>query len=315
MRSPLSRVLLTVVALVAMVAGGASATAQTAAQPLARAHAHNDYEHERPLFDALAHGFTSVEADVFLQNGQLLVAHESFQTSPERTLQSLYLDPLARLVRQNSGSVYPTRADFQLLIDIKSDGPSTYRALHEVLSRYERMLTTYNRGRVTKRAVIAVVSGNRPREIMAAQTKRFAFYDGRLSDLGGSATAAFMPLISDNWFNHFTWTGVGPMPESERAKLLDIVTRAHAKGQRVRFYQTPDIAEPTGTREDLWQELLDADVDHINTDDLPGLQQFLLANQRKAASAAAGWPGEDRAPETRPSAAVVMRRIASPSFS
>jgi hypothetical protein len=31
----------------------------TAVEPLPRAHAHNDYEHERPLLDALDHGFTS----------------------------------------------------------------------------------------------------------------------------------------------------------------------------------------------------------------------------------------------------------------
>ena len=35
--------------------------------PLPNAHAHNDYEHKRPLFDALDHGFCSVEADVFLE--------------------------------------------------------------------------------------------------------------------------------------------------------------------------------------------------------------------------------------------------------
>ena len=40
--------------------------------PLARAHAHNDYLHERPLLDALDHGFTSVEADIFLVDGKLL---------------------------------------------------------------------------------------------------------------------------------------------------------------------------------------------------------------------------------------------------
>jgi hypothetical protein len=43
--------------------------------PLANAHAHNDYEHKRPLFDALDNGFTSVEADVFLVDGKLLVGH------------------------------------------------------------------------------------------------------------------------------------------------------------------------------------------------------------------------------------------------
>jgi hypothetical protein len=37
--------------------------------PLTRAHAHNDYLHARPLFDALDHGFCSVEADVWGVNG------------------------------------------------------------------------------------------------------------------------------------------------------------------------------------------------------------------------------------------------------
>jgi hypothetical protein len=49
---------------------------QDSVVPLARAHAHNDFQHERPLFDALAHGFTSVEADVWLVNGELLIGHE-----------------------------------------------------------------------------------------------------------------------------------------------------------------------------------------------------------------------------------------------
>ncbi len=61
--------------------------------PLRRAHAHNDYEHPRPLLDALSHGFTSVEADIHLVDGQLLVAHDPIDLDPSRTLESLYLAP------------------------------------------------------------------------------------------------------------------------------------------------------------------------------------------------------------------------------
>lgn len=43
--------------------------------PLRRAFAHNDYARERPLYDALEHGFTAIEVDVFLEEGQLLVGH------------------------------------------------------------------------------------------------------------------------------------------------------------------------------------------------------------------------------------------------
>src|SRR5688572_20087049 len=71
----------------------ASCAITTSAQPmpLAAAHAHNDYEHTRPLLDALDLGYCSVEADIFLVNRQLLVAHNLEDTRPERTLQSLYL--------------------------------------------------------------------------------------------------------------------------------------------------------------------------------------------------------------------------------
>lgn len=57
--------------------------------PLPQAHAHNDYEHDRPLQDALSHGFSSVEADVWLVDGELLVAHDREDVDPSRTLESL----------------------------------------------------------------------------------------------------------------------------------------------------------------------------------------------------------------------------------
>src|SRR5262245_45294116 len=69
--------------------------------PLPQAHAHNDYEHKRPLLDALDNGFCSVEADIFLVNGELLVGHTSKDLRPERTLEKLYLDPLRQRVKAN----------------------------------------------------------------------------------------------------------------------------------------------------------------------------------------------------------------------
>jgi hypothetical protein len=79
----------------------------TEVKPLAQAHAHNDYEHQRPLLDALDHGFTGVEADIWLVNGKLLVAHEEAHIETERTLEALYLEPLRKRVSENGGRVYP----------------------------------------------------------------------------------------------------------------------------------------------------------------------------------------------------------------
>jgi hypothetical protein len=111
---------------------------------------------------------------------------------------------------------------------------------------------------------------------MEAQSVRRAFYDGRLADLGSAATASFIPLISDNWTLNFTWLGAGPFPDAERAKLRGIIVAAHERGQKVRFWATPDLAGPA--RDALWSELLAADVDYFNTDDLAGLEAFLDAH-------------------------------------
>lgn len=256
------------------------ATADAGPEPLRQAHAHNDYEHTRPLHDALDHGFTSVEADIWLVDGELLVAHDLADVDPSRTLRSLYLDPLADIAKSNGGSVYPGyRGQFQLLIDIKSDGEATYTALDKVLKRYPKLVTHWRNGRDKTRAVTAVVSGNRPLDLMEQQKIRFAGYDGRLSDLTSGLPASLMPLVSDNWTTHFTWNGDGPMPADQRKKLRGIVRTAHAEGYRVRFWETPDTAGPERTA--VWTELRDADVDHLNTDDLAGLRDFLTTERHR----------------------------------
>jgi len=245
-------------------------------EPHDAAHAHNDYEHERPLYDALSHGFTSVEADVWLVDGELLVAHDLVDVDPDKTLESLYLDPLGDLTRGRDRSVYPGwDGSLQLLIDIKSDGESTYTAVHEALAEHARMMTRSVHGRVRTGPVTAVISGNRPLDTMRAQPVRYAFYDGRSGDLGSGLPASLMPLVSDNWTKLFTWQGEGTMPAAERARLHAFVDQAHAAGYRVRFWATPD--QPGAAREALWTELADAGVDHINTDDLPALDTFLTA--------------------------------------
>lgn len=240
---------------------------------LPSAHAHNDYDHRRPLQDALDRGFNSVEADVWLIDGELRVAHDLDDAVPGRTLESLYLQPLADRVRENHGQVYEHGRDFQLLIDIKSDGPSTYAAVDEALQKYRGISTVFINGRVLKGAVTSVISGNRPLDVLKAQKVRYAGYDGRLGDLQSGMPASLMPLVSDNWSNVFTWKGVGPMPTDEQVKLHDIVVTAHHAGYRVRFWETPDL--PGAAREAVWTELKAVGVDHINTDDLHGLEDFL----------------------------------------
>jgi hypothetical protein len=272
--------IVTIVLLLITLTGSCSRNLTSAVPiPLPRAHAHNDYEHDRPLLDALDHGFTSVEADIHLVNGDLFVAHGPHQIKPERTLRSLYLEPLITRIARNGGRVYPNGPQFTLFIDIKTEAVATYKVLSEMLSEYESIFTTFDSNGRTDKAVIAIVSGNRPRGLMESEPIRYAGYDGRLVDLDSDAPAMLIPIISDNWTIHFSYDGTGPMLAEERQKLKKIVETARKKGRRIRFWATPD--QPSPARQALWRELLASGVDLLNTDDLPGLQQFLLQHTSK----------------------------------
>jgi hypothetical protein len=242
----------------------------TRVTPLAQAHAHNDYLHTRPLLDALDHGFTSVEADIFLVDGKLLVAHSQSQLDPRRTLELLYLDPLRARVREGQGSVYPGGGAFQLLVDIKSAGEATYAALAKVLADYADIVSVVRDGQLEPKAVNVVISGNRPVKMMAAEKVRYAGLDGRMADLDSDAPANFLPLVSDNWVLYFKWKGEGPIGDADRKKLQDVVAKAHAHGRKIRLWATPDNIN-------VWRELRAGGVDMINTDDLAGLEKFLRA--------------------------------------
>ena len=236
------------------------------------AHSHNDYEQPRPLFNALQMRFASVEADIYLADGELRVGHSTDDLMPGRTLGNLYLEPLRLIVMRGAGQVYPeTTTPLLLLIDIKSDAEATYQALERALAPYERFLTRFTPTETDPGAITVIVSGNSPRELMANQGERFMGLDGNLSDLtNGPINRNLTPLISSNWNDVFSWRGGDPMPEAEREQLQTLAQLARENDVQLRFWSAPDIPP-------AWEVLLEADIDLINTDRIDALSQFLLS--------------------------------------
>ncbi len=246
---------------------------QGAAEPKPCAHAHNDFLNDRPLLDALEYGACSVEVDIFFVDGRLLVGHKREKLRAEETLTTTYLEPLRRRIERHGARGFSEGRSkgrsLVLLIDIKSDGSETYRALRRVLTEYEDILSCMEDNRMTAGAVTAVISGNRAIDRISADKLRCAGIDGRLSDLDSRIPSHLMPLISDNWEEHFEWRGEGTMPKEERTRLREMVRKAHRSGRMVRFWAAPDNAP-------VWEELYRAGVDLINTDRLERLDSFLF---------------------------------------
>lgn len=239
-----------------------------------RAHSHNDYEQKRPLAEALDNKFGSVEADIFLVNGELLVAHTPSACTPERTLESLYLAPLEARTKAHGGHIYPGGADIVLLIDIKTEANATYAVLRKQLEKHVALLTHFKGAEATPGAVTVVLSGNRPIDVVKAEPERLCGIDGRLKDLEGDAPAALYPWISDSWRPTFKWGGEGEMPAEELERLKGIVAKAHAGGHKLRFWGLPANSDA------VWPVLFDAGVDYLNSDDLPKLRGFLLSHAK-----------------------------------
>ena len=133
------------------------ATSYASEEHLVRAHSHNDYEQHHPLYDALDQNFYSVEADIWLRGGNILISHLGWTF--KGSLDGLYLDPLQKII-DRQGSVHGDgTSPFYIWLDIK-DGSAALRAkLHKMLNRYS-MFTTFGGTNPSQGPVTAILTGN-----------------------------------------------------------------------------------------------------------------------------------------------------------
>lgn len=238
---------------------------------LANAFAHNDYRHKRPLLDAQKNGYTHIEADVFLHHNRLVVAHINPYFKGKRTLENLYLAPLFEQACKNNGAIHEGYdKPVTLMIDIKTDAKKTYAALKILLEKYRPILSSYDTGKVTNRAVTIILSGNKPYDDVRKETSRLAFIDEDLRKVDRDTIANVTRMASCKYSKLLKWKGNGEISDREKKRLLNYVTLAHKNGDQVRLWASPD-------NKAVWKEILSCGVDLINTDKLVALKNFLVA--------------------------------------
>jgi len=227
----------------------------------ANAHSHNDYEQANPFYEAWQNGFGSIEADIFLQNGKLLVAHEARELNNNRSLDSLYLRPLQRAIEKNKGYPYTDKSkQLQLMIDVKSDSVATLSKLIEVLNNYSTIIHC-NKIKIT-------ISGNRPATENFADYPSYIYFDGVVSKDYSAKALSKIVMLSDNFRNYSLWNGRDTLSKKDRQRLSDAVQKTHALKKKIRFWNAPDNLNS-------WQTFKSLGVDYINTDHIKELATFL----------------------------------------
>ncbi|HEV7332290.1 MAG TPA: alkaline phosphatase [Flavisolibacter sp.] len=239
---------------------GLQSRSQTTLYSTANAHAHNDYENPFPFWEAWKNQLGSIEADVFLDNGELVVAHDSTQLARQWTLDSLYLRPLLQCVLANGGTVYPdSTRTLQLMIDIKSDSLTTLQALVNLVKNYPSL--------VSAPTLKFVISGNRPAAAAFSSYPAWVRFDGDLRKTYTPEQLERVEMLSGNFKHVSTWNGKGKMVDKEWAAFTRLVEQAHKQNKKIRFWNAPDHLN-------AWYAYIEAGVDFINTDHVAAIHSF-----------------------------------------
>lgn len=248
-------------------------------------HSHNDYWRKVPLFSAIYAGCTGVEADVWLREGDLFVGHDKASLQPNRTFQSLYVNPLVEILthqnpttdfyKGNKNGVFDTDRGqtLVLLIDLKTDGPETWPWVMKQLTplREKGWLSYSEDGQFHQGPITVVGTGNTPFDLIVgngSSSYRDAFFDAPLDQLENSpynstnsyyASVNFWNAIGAVW-----WRG-GPS-ETQLEMIRKHLREARDRGLKSRYWGLPGW--PIHVRNFLWEVLVGEEIGMLNVDDL-----------------------------------------------
>ncbi|CAJ2509753.1 Uu.00g056530.m01.CDS01 [Anthostomella pinea] len=231
-------------------------------------HSHNDYTNQQiPVFQALSAGCVSIEADVWLVDGDVSIGHK--EPAVGRTLGKQYVEPLKAILDHNGGSVYKanTTQGFSLLVDFKSKDDETLDAVVKALDplRQADYLSKVVDGKFQEKQVTVVASGDAPFDRISkfdGIPGKDVFYDAKLTDLDKEDYNTLNSYWASAQFGKAARGDVENQRLSgdQTGKIEAQVKAAHDKGLKVRYWDLPG--------DYIWEQLSALGVDRLNADDM-----------------------------------------------
>lgn len=223
-------------------------------------HSHNDYRQQRPFHAALEAGAGSIEADVFFNNGAIVVCHDRAEVETAPTFEQLYIKPMQELVTAGR------KLNFIMLIDFKTSASTTMIPFVELLKKYPEIFKADG--------VRVVISGSRPAKEDYVKYPDFVMFDGLFKQKYTPEQLAKVAMFSGAPNEFITWNGKGMMNSGDQKIMQNIIQSAHKQGKPVRFWGAPD-------GEDMWLMMYHMGVDYINTDRLAECRKYFNNLTRK----------------------------------
>lgn len=228
------------------------------------AHAHNDYLHPVPFYTAYNAGFGSIEVDIFPVNGILYVAHSKSEIQPQRTLKSLYLDPLLNELTANN------LRRIKLLVDIKEN----YELSLDILLREAESLKQHLSTPEESKLITILISGKRPAPMDYKNYPAYIFFDDDLKFSHNVTEWKRVGQVSLPFTKFSAWKGKSNIEPKDQNLLRQVIDSVHMAGKTIRFWAAPD-------NEASWLLQMKLGVDLIGTDKIDELANFLQRRSKK----------------------------------
>ncbi|KPV77389.1 uncharacterized protein RHOBADRAFT_33539 [Rhodotorula graminis WP1] len=248
-------------------------------------------ERENELRHALKDGATWLGVDLWLVDGEVLVASSQSSLDPSRTFSATVVQPLLRIfspqddstikMHRRRSSVYAhvkPHSPFQLVIRLRTPATTTFpyvvsdlEPLHDA-----SLLTMYcpNAGSSTAGLITVVSSSANGAEMVpfeqlsAVQGQRFVYRDAPLAAFDSDEALAdsnidpaLTPVAAGALVEVTGWDGQKSLSDEQRERIRAQVERAHAHGLKVRFEALPNF--PVHVREQCRQALLTLGADYL----------------------------------------------------
>ena len=221
-------------------------------------HSHNDYRQPEPLTNALRNKVYSLEADIYLVNDTLKVAHDRKDLPAAPSLSSLYIQPIVDLFQVHHGQISNDHNYTPvLMIDIKENGEAVLTALVKMLSVYS---TVFDR-KINPKAVQIVISGDRGDRLKWGSYPSFVLFDGRTSEQYTKEQLERVAFISDSYLNYVK------QKDSTDSLIKRVAEKTHQMKKLLRLWAIPDSSSS-------WTWLRELGVDIINTDKVEECRKY-----------------------------------------
>lgn len=227
-------------------------------------HSHNDYKQRVPFYQAYAQQLYSIEADVFLKEGKLLVGHNRENLDVNGNLEDLYINPIVKLFKQNGGHAWKNSdKKLQFVVELKSDTKPTLNKLISKLEKYPKIFDPQE----NPDAVKVVITGKVPAPEDFEEYPDFIFFDGLIDEKYSSRQLDRVAMFSMPLSDYADWNGKGTFISKQKKRVQEVIKKVHELGKPIRFWGTPD--EITA-----WNTFYRMGVDIINTDEIEKCSNF-----------------------------------------